>query len=180
LTFYEIDAAVYRIASEPRYFTYLQDARARGVALQVVLGDARLKLAAAPDRKYNLIIIDAFSSDAIPVHLLTREALDLYVAKLAAGGLVALHTSNRHLDLIPVLGNLAQAARLAGLWQQEDRDDMSIGKLGSQWVVLARQQEDLSKLATPPTRWQSLAGRPDVGLWTDDFSNLLRVFRWQK
>jgi len=179
LTFYEIDPAIYRIASEPRYFTYLQDAKARGVTLQVVLGDARLKLAAAPDRQYGIIVIDAFSSDAIPVHLMTREALALYVTKLAAGGLVALHISNRHLDLVPVLSNLSQAAHLAGLWQQEDSDE-SIGKLGSQWVVLARRMEDLGQLTANPERWKPLAGRPDVGVWTDDFSNLLSVFQWQK
>ena len=179
VTFYEIDPAIYRIASEPRYFTYLQDARARGVTLQVVLGDARLKLAAAPDQQYGVIIVDAFSSDAIPVHLMTREALALYVAKLAESGLVALHISNRHLDLAPVLGNLAQAAHLVGLWQQEDSDE-SLGKLGSQWVVLARRLEDLYPLTANLARWQPLTGRPDVGIWTDDFSNMLRAFQWQK
>lgn len=179
LTFYEIDPAVYRIASEPRYFTYLQDAKARGVTLQVILGDARLQLATATARQYGMIIIDAFSSDAIPIHLITREALELYVTKLMEGGLVALHISNRHLDLVPVLGNLAQAAHLVGLEQHDDSDEAS-DRLRSQWVILARRLQDFGRLAAPAEPWKPLTGRPDVGVWTDDFSNLLSVFQWQK
>jgi spermidine synthase len=179
LTFYEIDPAVYRIASEPRYFTYLQDAKARGVTLQVILGDARLQLATAAARQYGMIIIDAFSSDAIPIHLITREALELYVTKLMEGGLVALHISNRHLDLVPVLGNLAQAAHLVGLEQHDDSDEAS-DRLRSQWVILARRLQDFGRLAAPAEPWKPLTGRPDVGVWTDDFSNLLSVFQWQK
>jgi hypothetical protein len=178
MTFYEIDPAVQRIAMEPQYFTYLQESRKRGLALQVVLGDARLQLATAPARHYGLIVVDAFSSDAIPVHLITREALGLYVTKLTEGGLLALHLSNRHLNLEPVVGNLAQADNLVGL-TQHDLSDASIGRSASQWVVLARRREDLARLAEDVDRWKPLVGRSSVGVWTDDFSNLLSVFQWQ-
>ena len=109
-TFYEIDPAVVRIARDPRFFTYLKDCRAR--SQDVVVGDARLRLRDAPDGGYGLIVLDAFSSDAIPMHLLTREALRLYRDKLADGGLIAFHISNRYLDLAPVLGALARDAGL--------------------------------------------------------------------
>src|SRR5262249_38021787 len=94
ITFYEIDPAVYRIASDPRYFTYLPDAEQRGAKVAVVLGDARLRLREGPDGAFGLIVVDAFSSDAIPIHLLTEEAFALYLSKLAEGGLLAVHISN--------------------------------------------------------------------------------------
>src|SRR5262249_45082582 len=110
---YQIDPAVERVARDPRYFTYLSDCRAG--RLDVVLGDARLRLREAPDHEFDLIVLDAFSSDAIPLHLLTREALHLYLDKLADHGLIAVHISNRFLDLAPVLGALARDADLACL-----------------------------------------------------------------
>ena len=104
-TFYEIDPLVERIARDPRYFTYLQNSRGD---LNVVLGDGRLTLQRATPGAYDLIVLDAFSSDAIPVHLLTREAVELYMSRLRTDGVVAVHISNRYLNLEPVLGALAQ------------------------------------------------------------------------
>ena len=101
-----------RIARDPRYFTYLSDCPAQ---VKVILGDARLSLRSAPDSFYDMIILDAFSSDAIPIHLVTREAIRLYLAKLKPGGILVFHTSNRYLDLNPVLGNLARDAGLIAL-----------------------------------------------------------------
>ena len=115
-TFYEIDPAVERIARDKRYFTFLRDSPAK---VEVVLGDARLSLAKAPDHQYDLIVLDAFSSDAIPVHLITREALKLYLSKLADHGILAFHISNRYLNLKPVLGDLARDANLACLVQED-------------------------------------------------------------
>src|SRR5207244_8114742 len=112
LTFYDIDPDVRDIATDESYFTYLRDCRAEW---KIVLGDARLRLQEADDKKYGIIVVDAFSSDAIPIHLITREALELYFRKLAADGVLAVHISNRHLDLAPVLGNLAQELGLASL-----------------------------------------------------------------
>jgi hypothetical protein len=178
-TFYEIDPAVLRIAGNPRYFRFLE---ACPPAIRVVLGDARRSLPAAPDRHFGLIILDAFSSDAIPSHLLTREALRLYLDKLADPGLLAFHISNRHLDLEPTVGNLAHDAGLHALVQLEagmsKEDAGRVGRTPSHWVVLARRPEDFGALRDDQ-RWRALPPRPDRRLWTDDFSNMLEVIRWR-
>jgi len=175
-TFYEIDPAVVRIARDPRFFSYLQDCRAR--SRDVVVGDARLRLRDAPDGGYGLIVLDAFSSDAIPMHLLTREALRLYRGKLAGGGLIAFHISNRYLDLVPVLGALARDAGLIDRVRR-DRDitpeQAKAGKTPSAWVVMAAREEDLGSLGKDP-RWKASMVRPDEEVWTDDFSNIIRHF----
>jgi hypothetical protein len=170
-TFYEIDPAVKRLASDPRYFRYLADSPAR---VAVILGDARLTLGKAPDGHYGLIILDAYSSDSIPVHLLTRQALRMYLAKLAPGGRLALHISNLHLDLRPVAGNLGRDAGLACLYRDDDATDEQAaeGKASSRWVVMARSAADLGSLATS-RHWQPLAGDPGGKVWTDDYSSLL-------
>lgn len=177
-TFYEIDPTVVRIARDPRYFTFLQLCPPD---IRVVLGDARLSLAAAPDASYGLIVLDAFSSDAIPSHLLTREALGLYLRKLRESGLLALHISNNHLDLEPTVANLAHDAQLVALARFDERvspDEARAGKTPSHWVVLARRWEDLRAL--PHDRqWHVLSARPDRTLWTDDFSNIFEVIKWR-
>jgi len=177
LTFYEIDPAVERVARDPRYFTFLQDCPAD---VAVVLGDARLSLRQAADSCYNMIILDAFSSDAIPIHLVTREALKLYLAKLAKGGILAFHISNRYLDLTPVLGNLAQDAGLTAMKQLDGKltaAEKQEKKSPSYWVVMARDRAHLEALARDP-RWQALPGKSGGPLWTDDFSDILTVFTW--
>ena len=177
-TFYEIDPTVERIARDPRYFTYLRDC---SPTIQVVLDDARLSLRQAPDQSYGLIILDAFSSDAIPIHLLTKEAVALYLTKLADDGILAFHISNRYLDLRPVLGDLAQNAGLFCLTQDDgtiSEAEIKSGKAISMWVVMARQPADLGTLAQDP-RWERQPGRPGATVWTDDFSNILSVFRWK-
>jgi hypothetical protein len=177
LTFYDIDPLVKEIATNENYFTYLRDCRARW---DIVLGDARLKLREADDKKYGIIVVDAFSSDAIPIHLITREALQLYFRKLTDDGILAVHISNRHLNLEPVLANLAQELGLTCL-RQYDNDVEKRGISGissSDWVVLARRREDLGKLADDE-RWSPLETEPKVGVWTDDYSNLLSVFIWK-
>ena len=177
MTFFEIDPAVERIARDSRFFTFLDECRAR---LNVVLGDARLSLVKAPDRYYDLLILDAFSSDSIPVHLVTREALDLYLTKLADNGILVFHISNRYLKLKHVLGNLASDAHLAGLLQ-EDRSlsdaERAARKCASDWVVMARRSSAMGSLVEDP-RWRSLPSQPGARLWTDDFSNILSVFKW--
>jgi hypothetical protein len=181
LTYYEIDPLVQRVAYNPECFTFLSDAQARGVAVDVVLGDARLKLAERARRgteeKFALLVVDAFSSDAIPVHLITRQARTVYLDNLADDGLLVFHISNRYLDLEPVLANLAADAGLAGLIEADDANGLA-SKASSTWVVLARQEGTLERLAQDG-RWRALKVRPDVGVWTDDYSNLLRVFDWR-
>jgi hypothetical protein len=174
-TFYEIDPVVERIARDPAYFTYLSDCGAR---CAVTIGDARLSLAHARPQQFGVIILDAFSSDAIPIHLLTREALALYVSRLAPGGIIALHISNLHLSLSPVLGRLAQAEGLTALWQREPANAGSLaeGKFPSEWMVLARDPRDLGRL-TVDSRWTAPRVQASTPLWTDDFSNILSVLR---
>jgi len=177
-TFYEIDPLVVRIATNPWYFTFLRDCP--GI-YDLVLGDARLSLAAAPDHHYRLIAIDAFSSDAIPVHLLTREAIDLYVKKLRPRGLLAFHISNRHLRLKCVLGDIAAAEGMIALRRndgQRTEEQIALGKQTSEWVVLAHRREDVDALADNP-QWTALQPRPNARVWTDDFSNVFGVFRWR-
>jgi hypothetical protein len=174
LTFYEIDPLIEKIARNTNLFTYLRDCPGE---TNVVLGDARLSLVDAPDSEYGIIVADAFSSDAIPVHLMTREAIDLYFRKLQSDGVLAMHISNRHLELEPVLGNVAQDAGLVCRAQFDEDTQSSPGKFAAHWVVMARQEADLGSIANDG-RWQACAQQPDSGVWTDDFSNLLSTFQW--
>ncbi|WP_348264507.1 fused MFS/spermidine synthase [Telmatobacter sp. DSM 110680] len=182
LTYYEIDPLVAHIAANPRYFTFLRDCAPHAT---IVMGDARLKLTQARNGQYRMIALDAFSGDSIPMHLVTREALRLYLSKLAPGGLIAFHITNQHLDLAPVLANLAQDASLIA-WIEDDstltEQQASEGKLGSRWVVMARSTDDLAHLvasADSLASWVPLETRSDARLWTDDYSNLLTVIRWK-
>jgi hypothetical protein len=177
-TFYEINPAVERIARNPSYFTYLSDCRANW---SVKLGDARLSLTQAPDHYYDLIAVDAFSSDAIPVHLITREAIELYFDKLREDGILALHISNRYLDLEPVARDLASDLGLLCRVENDNsrtEEEKQHGKSTSTWVLLVRQEADLGPLATD-TRWRPPSDQLGPALWTDDFSNILEVFMWQ-
>jgi hypothetical protein len=178
-TFYEIDPTVLRIAANPTYFTFLKDCPPQ--PLFVILGDARLTLLRARDAAYDLIILDAYSSDAPPMHLITLDAVRLYLTKLAPGGVLLFNISNRHLELEPVLGAIARAAGLAA----RTRDDARItdaerlaGKVESQWVVMARRDEDLGALRSNPL-WKAPAAPPDLQPWTDNFASLLGAFRWR-
>ena len=170
-TFYEIDPAVVRIARDARYFSYIDGCS--NAPINFVLGDGRLRLKEAPENYYSLIALDAFSSDAIPLHLLTREAVGVYLSKLANGGLLAFHISNRHLDLSPVLGSIGKSYGLTALIMR-DGEVSAEGKDASVWVVLARRPEDLKPLLVDD-RWESLGAPDDFRVWTDDFSNIFSV-----
>ena len=180
-TFYEIDPAMARIAADRRYFTFLDDSRAR---VGVVIGDGRLELAKAPSHSYDLIVLDAFSSDAVPTHLLTREAVALYERKLAPHGVVTFNLSNRYLNLRPVLAAVAEQAEPRPL-VCFGRDDLDVsaeeareGKSPSVWLALARDEGDLERLARD-SRWGRLRSQPTIPPWTDDYSNIFSVFNWK-
>jgi hypothetical protein len=241
MTFYDIDPVVRRLsfdADEP-YFSYVEDARQRGAQLDLVMGDARLTMEhkkLQDSEKYGILVVDAFSSDAIPIHLITREALQVYLDHLSEDGLLCFHISNRYLDLRPVLLNLARDHQpgLAAIYQSDDRENDKrstalLGKSSSTWVVLARERKYLDRLwrlndwenertalrnellplmmwpdngaglasqamlvrnlldeeiSKRPSQWRELEPTekwPDlekVGVWTDDYSNLLSVFWW--
>jgi hypothetical protein len=176
MTYYEIDPSVLTVATNDRYFTYWSDTLRRGGQLTCVLGDARLSLEKAPDHHFGLLVVDAFGSDAIPVHLLTREALQLYRKKLADGGILAFHITNRYLDLEPVLGNLSKSLGLNGRLFQVGGEDPAIGWHSSTWVVLADRGEDLGDLSRSNAWKPDLRTSRSVGVWTDDFSNILSVY----
>jgi hypothetical protein len=174
-TYYEIDPVVEEIARNDEYFTYL---RACGASCTVVIGDGRLSLARAEAGKYGVIVLDAFSSDAVPMHLMTREALALYRSKLAQGGVIAFNISNWHLSFEKVLARMAADAGLAALWQREppDAGSLALGKFPSEWFIVGRDPKDFGRLNADP-RWTVPKVPANTPLWTDDFSNVLSVIR---
>ena len=180
-TFYEIDPAIERIAEDPAYFNFLSECRTD--QRRIVLGDARLKLEEAADHSFDLIVLDAFSSDSIPMHLITAEALALYRQKLTNGGIIAFHVSNRYLRLQPIVGKLAEQARLAARGWDDLSENKTAGKLPSQWLILAERDADFGTLVWPrgadhpaDARWEQLRPEARTPLWTDAFSNLLSAF----
>ncbi|MFC1628633.1 fused MFS/spermidine synthase [Gemmatimonadota bacterium] len=177
-TFYEIDPVVMSIASDPRYFSYLADSEA---SWEIVLGDGRLSIESAESGAYDLIIVDAYGSDAIPVHTITREAVEVYIDHLTTGGLLAFHISNIYIDLEPVLGNIARSLGYATLIRSDDAissQEQRMGRSASIWVVLAIDHENLASFAGHPA-WQELESYHDARIWTDDYSNLLSVIHWE-
>lgn len=176
ITFYELNPAVEALARNPTLFTYVDDCLRRWCNLNVVLGDGRLKISEAED-SYDLIIVDAFSSDAIPIHLVTLEAMKIYLSHITSRGLVAFHISNRYVDLEPVLLNLANAMNLGYAIRKDEGDD-TIGKGASTWVLLAAKEGLYEKIAVNDQRWTGLEPKAGVGLWRDDFANVARAFVW--
>ena len=209
LTFFEIDPTVIDLVVEPKVlnpdevargeqpilgpFTYVYDAKRRGAEVKFILGDARLKLAEQVDARYGLLLVDAFSSDSIPVHLLTREAVQLYKDRITDDGLLAIHISNRYIDLEPVVAILAKDLGLAARVWSDNAEDYP-GKTASSWIVLAKSEEHLGDLGvySADTGFGGLAGGaawetfrpwnpltidPNVPAWTDDYSDVLRVMR---
>jgi SAM-dependent methyltransferase len=175
-TYYEIDPVVERIARDPRYFTFLQDCPAD---VDVILGDARLSLQKADDGQFGTLVLDAYNSDTVPLHLITREALALYLRKLAPDGALIFHISNRHLRLERVLGVLAQDAGLTCLAKAERSTGFtSTGKLSSKWVVMARHPATLGRLMYDPS-WLQPPPHLKTGLWTDDYASVFSVFDWR-
>lgn len=177
-TFYEIDPAVKEIASDSRYFRYLSSSV---IPPKIVLGDGRLRLKNARDGEYDLLILDAYSSDALPVHLLTREALQLYKQKLTPHGVMIFNISNRHLELAPLMAVLARDTGLYALRCDDVRittTEGSRGKTASEWVALAAHREDFGEL-NKKTDWQPPLEQPGVQVWTDDYSSILSVFDWE-
>ncbi len=179
ITFYEIDPVVKDIATDPDLFSYIRDSAS---PIDFVLGDARLTVARAAESSYDLIAMDAFSSDAVPVHLLTREAVAVYLSKLKPGGLLLFNVSNLYIDFEPVLSKLAENAGLVGVLRKDrtlSPAERAAGKQPSAYIALARTREDLGSLAIDP-KWHTLKqAPPDMRVWTDDYSDLLSVVKWR-
>ncbi len=175
-TYYEIDPAVEVMARNESFFTFLSKCRG---TVDVVLGDGRLTIARAPDKHFGLIILDAFSSDAIPTHLLSLEAMNVYLSKLADDGLLAFHISNGFLNLEPVVARLAEQAGLACISRSDrglKRDELAEGQLAAHYVVMSRQPERLASLQSMP-RWHRVEVPHNVPVWTDQYCDILGVLR---
>jgi SAM-dependent methyltransferase len=175
--FYEIDPAMVAIARDPARFTFLSRCQPRA---HVVLGDARMTLARQPAGGADILVIDAFSSDSIPTHLLTREAMAVYGRRLGPDGLLLIHISNRYLDLRPVL---AAAARADG-WHAALRhyrpsvQDAARFYTASIWVAMSRDPARLRQLTHDRGNpWQALPGRPGFATWTDDHASILPILK---
>ena len=171
LTYYEIDPDVVRIATDPKIYQYFSECAPE---TKVVLGDARLRIADAPDASYDLIFVDAFIGAAIPIHLLTREAIALYFSKLKPGGIVAMHISNLNLELASVAAGVANAnGAIARIY---DGGDVEPNPMLHHWVprvaAIARRDEDFGALGKS-VFWPVRERDPNQRVWTDDYSNIV-------
>lgn len=173
MRFYELDPQIAAVARDPRLFSYLADSRA---AVSETTGDGRLLLDRRPDASAGLLVLDAFSSDAIPTHLLTAEAFRGYNRVLQPGGLLAVHITNRFLDLAPVLAGAASQSGMSVVIRDDDAPAVAgQPRIPSRWVVLARDPARLDLLRQTPG-WRPLPAEPAVR-WTDDYSSLLPLLR---
>jgi hypothetical protein len=172
--FFEIDPLIERIARE--HFTFLHDCQGH---CRVVIGDGRLELAREPEGRFEMIVVDAFLSGSIPTHLYGKEAIDLYLSRVAPGGLLVLNVTNRFLDLRPMLGTLAHDAGLVAMSREHrPRPDPTRHHFAvrSTWVVMARDREELARVPHIST-WTALERSPDVRAWTDTYANTLAAYR---
>lgn len=184
-TFFEIDPVMVDIARDPDKFTFLSDCAPDA---PVVIGDARLQIEKLPPAQFDILVIDAFSSDAIPLHLLTKEAIGIYARALKPGGVVLIHISNRFFGLEPVLAAEADARGWnAAIRLDPSPDDDGSDLTGSNWVALTATAQRLDQLtggmqprdnAAMDGAWVPLAGRPGFKRWTDDYASTLPVLYW--
>ncbi len=180
ITYFEIDPLVVHIARDAGHFTYLRDTPAR---VDVELGDGRLRLAEHDDAEFDLLIFDAFTGDAVPVHLISVEAIELYRRKVGPGGLVVMNVSNRRLDLAPIVANACAALGLHGVLRDDhevSEYQLAEGKTPSTWTVLAGDLADLEPVAAQTPGWLLLTPVPGKPTWTDDFSSIIDVMIWRR
>jgi spermidine synthase len=164
---YEINPTVVDMARE--FFTYLTEAEGE---LETVIADGRIALEREEPQRFDVLVLDAFSGDAIPTHLLTKECGELYMKHLNEDGILAIHITNRHVNLMPVCNGLAKEFGLAAV-SAISMKNSDMGTSEAQWVLLSRSREPLKKIDFGQTATSSL-GEPAI-LWTDNFSNLLSV-----
>ena len=175
--FFEIDPVVVAIARDDHFFTFLRDSPA---ITEIIVGDGRLSLQRASSKRFDILVVDAFSSDVIPVHLATREALSLYAKRLTPHGILLFHISNLHVDLEPVLTRVAEGAGFHCL-TREDTDQRLLsaipGKSPSVWMTMARDKADLARFAAD-IHWRESRADSSQPPWTDDYSSIIRVLHW--
>jgi hypothetical protein len=174
-TFYELDPLVVDIASNPQYFTYISQCNPK---MAVKVGDARLSLEKEPAHKFDLFVVDAFSSDSIPTHLMTEEAMKLYFDKIKPNGILALHITNRHLALKNVLAVHEKQLQLSALLQEFKPQQEIPLVIATDWVVMAKKPETLDSLRQSQLgSWQKLPLTFDIKPWTDDFTNIITIWK---
>jgi hypothetical protein len=171
LRFYEINPLVVKLAQ--REFTYLADCKGK---VEIVMGDGRLSLEQEPNQEFNLLVVDAFSGDSIPAHLLTLQACELYFRHLRPDGILALHITNAHLDLAPVVSKLSEelGKKAVLISDEEDDDDEKNEIYGSDWILISShplQSEEIKKVSS------KLPSRPEFRIWTDDYNNLFQILK---
>jgi SAM-dependent methyltransferase len=166
--FYEINPLVEQLARSE--FTYLEDCSGK---VEVVLGDGRLSLEREPDQQYDLFVVDAFSGDAIPVHLITRQALELYFRHLKPGGILALHITNTHLDLEPVVQKLSEELGKQAILISTDSDEQH-NLFRSYWALISSQPIEDPAIESVA---EELTARPELRAWTDDYNNLFQILK---
>ena len=182
IDFYELNPAIERIAKDPTLFTYLRDSAAK---INVILGDARLSLAEAPNASYDAIILDAFSSDSIPIHLITSEAMQMYKSKLKPDGILLVHTSNRYLRLSHVV---AAAGAVAGFVSDQASDSADfdaypdafvrgLKRSATSWMALAGSRDRLRPIQRPGNFWIEFTPKEGTKSWTDDYSNVFGALK---
>jgi hypothetical protein len=170
LRFYDINPLIRKLATSS--FTYLRDTPAK---TDIVMGDARLSLEREQPQNFDVLAVDAFSGDAIPVHLLTREAFALYLHHLKPDGVLAIHTSNTYLNLEPVVKLLADDAGYSASWVSNDDDRRKLID-ASDWVLVTRNKRFIEELETS-TFMETIVVPPKLRLWTDDYNNLFQILR---
>jgi len=170
--FYDIDANVIDIARTE--FTFLGDS---GAKVQIALGDARLTLEREPPEGFDILAVDAFSSDAIPVHLITRDALATYLRHMKPDGIVAFHVSNRFLNLIPVVARIAEELDARATLVSDDPDESDERRSRSDWVLVSRDAKALDAPAIVQAGGEPAEDRPEWRTWTDNYSNLIQILK---
>jgi len=176
-TFYEIDPVIIGIARDPAQFTFLSRCQPDA---PIIVGDARLTLERAPAASAEILVVDAFSSDSVPMHLLTREAFATYRRHLVPGGLLLVHISNRYLDMEPVIAAAARDGWSARVRRyMPDATELALHESGSVWVALSSSPEVIDRLAStdPQAPWQVLRPRPGFAAWTDEHSSILPIIK---
>jgi spermidine synthase len=181
---YDINPAVARLSSdEQKQFTYCLNARVRGAKVEIIEGDARLamerEIQTGQNRQFDVVALDAFSSDSIPVHLMTCEALAIYGKHLKNDGVLAIHISNRYLDLEPVVQRLARELSYQMILI-DSPDGKEVGQdwvYSATWILLSRSEEFIEKVEANGEIRTDLSGLQDLPLWTDDYASIFRILR---
>ncbi|MDX2105991.1 MAG: fused MFS/spermidine synthase [Candidatus Melainabacteria bacterium] len=178
MTMFEINPNVISIATNPFYFTFIYDAVKRKAKVDIKTGDGRIEMAKEPDKSFSYIVVDAYSSDAIPLHLMTKEAIALYQNKLTDGGAISFHITSTYYDVSPVLAKTAQSLGLYAIYldDYQKKDSLAPEEADSKWVVLAKDPALVRKLIEE-FKWKPIKIEDDVRLWTDDYCDILSVLR---